>query len=44
MEIILKHNDVDNIGPPNKLLYCHLIINSAFGAGIHNCIYKLLTV
>ena len=43
MEIILKHNYVDNIRP-NKLLYCHLIINSAFGAGIHNCIYKILTV
>ena len=38
MEIILKHNYVDNIWPPNKLLYCHLIINRAFGAGIHNCI------
>ena len=25
MEIILRHNYVDNIWPPNKLLYCHLI-------------------
>ena len=44
METILKHTYVDNISPPNKLLYCHLIINSAFDAGIHNCIYKLLIV
>ena len=44
MEIILKYNYVGNIWPPNKLLYCHLIINSAFGADIHNCIYTILTV
>ena len=44
MEIILKHNYVDNIWPPTKLLYCLLIINSAFGAGILNCIKKILTV
>ena len=44
IEIILKHNYVDNILLPTKLLYRHLIINSAFGAGIHNCIYKILTV
>ena len=42
MEIILKHNYVDNIWPTNKLLYCHLIINSAYGTGIDNCIYKIL--
>ena len=44
MEIILKHNYVDNIWPQHKLLYCHLIINSAFGAAIHNCINKIFTV
>ena len=44
MEIILKHNYVDNIWPPTKLLYCLLIINSEFGVGIPNCIYTILTV
>ena len=44
MEIILKHNYIDNIWPPTKLLYCLLIINSAFGAGILICIYKILIV
>ena len=28
----------------NTLLYCHLIKNSAFGAGIHNYIYTILTI
>ena len=42
MSITYDHKINYNINK-HIVLYCNLIINSAYGAGIHNCIYKILT-